>query len=165
MSNLFSNIIHKANVRVANLEQIAGGLKEANRKRKDVVILASGSDTNFAVAPAKGFVEEILISCPYTTTSTSVNHTTVAIVDVTTSTTIATFDTYTNLTEFTANTGTRVDLSYGVSGGVVPSTFNALDLLAVVVTLHGTGGNASLSSSSPFQISVAITSSDKNYSI
>jgi hypothetical protein len=170
--SLFSNIIHKKAVRTQMLESVAGGLKEMNRKRTNTaqVVSTGGATANTFLAPWSGFVEELIISSPYATTSTGVgssptNSITVSVIDVTKSNAVlATFDTYLNGTELTANSGVKVDFNFGLSGGIVSTQFNSGDLLAVVTTMNGTGGNVSFSSGvTPLFLNIAFTSNDARY--
>ena len=160
---LFSNIMHKPAVRTQMLESVAGGLKEANRKRQTNQITADGSDHNVFVAPWSGYVEELYIASPAATTSTSSNSVTVTVDNITQSTTLVSFDTFVNGVELLANKGIKVDFNFGISGGRVLSQYNAGDLIAISVTINGT--LSGLSSSSVFSINTAFTPNDKKVTI
>lgn len=157
----FSNILHKKNIRIANLDQIHGALKELNRKRT-TTFPVTGTALNFFVAPYSGFVEQFLMVAGQSTTSTSGNSVTVQILDVTQSNKVlATFDTYANLTELVADQAVGYAFAPALSGGQAITQFNAGDLLAIKVTSNGSSGF----SGDMKAVSVAVTPNDKHYTI
>ncbi|VVB50671.1 Uncharacterised protein [uncultured archaeon] len=146
-TELFSNILHKKNVRVANLEQIAGALKELNRKRV-TVNATTGAELIFFVAPFSGFVEQVIVAAPGAETSG-----TVEVKNVTRSTTLATCDAA--VTNLVADTGVPFNFAPAVSGGQALTQFEAGDVLSVLVTTI-TG---------PTTVQVAVTPNDKHFAI
>jgi hypothetical protein len=144
----FSNILHKKNVRTANLEQISSALKELNRKRTTVVA-TTGAALNFFVAPFTGYIEQIIVAAPGAETSG-----TVQVLNVTDSSAVlATCDAA--VTPTVANTGVVYNFAPAVSGGQALTQFSEGDVLAVLVTTI-TG---------PTTVQVAVTPNDKNYAI
>jgi hypothetical protein len=164
LAGIFSNILHKKNVRIANLEQIADAFKEVNRKRINTNITADGSAVISYVAPHTGYVEEMVIAGPADTVSTTGNSITVEVLNVTQSNAVmAVFDTLTNGTELVADTGVKVRFTPAVSGGVAQTAFEAGDVLSIKVTLNGTVSG--WSAASVVALNVAVTPNDKNYAI
>jgi hypothetical protein len=163
MTNILSNIIHKVVLRVANLEQIAGGFKEANRKRYPVNITANNTAVDVYTAPWKGSIESLVISSPASTTSASGNHVTVTIKDVTLGTTLFTWDSFTNLQELVANTGILIPVA-GVTisptTGLPGTIFNQYDELSITIQVTGTPG---ITSSSVLNVLFTIFPTDHNF--
>lgn len=159
---MFSNLLHKPNVRVANLQQVVGALKETNRKRVQNTITADGTAVKTFVAPWTGFVEELIIAGPAATSSSAGNSVTVQVLNVTQSNAvIASFDTYANLTELVANSGVKVRFQPAVSGGQALANFNEGDVLALKITVNGSVSG--WTSGSIVQLGTAFTPNDKNY--
>jgi hypothetical protein len=156
---MFSNILHKVDVRIANLAHLAGAFKEANRCRVNKMgTVANGAAVNVFVAPWNGFVEELNISSNAVTSGS--NKATVEVVNVTKSATIATFDTLVNLTELKSGAGIKVSFTPGVSVGAALTEFEQGDVLAVKITA---GGSGAFSSSSVCDITFGFTPNDHNY--
>jgi hypothetical protein len=158
----FSNILHKKNVRVANLEQVAGAFKEANRNRVDKSVTADNTAVRTIVAPWSGFVEELNIAGPSATVSSAGNSITVSVINVTqSSAVVATFDTVLNATELLADQGIKVSFAPALSGGVALTQFNRGDVLSLIVALNGTVSG--WSTASVVQINAAFVPNDKQY--
>ena len=161
----FSNILHKQNVRVANLSEIADALKEVNRKRvSKTLVQANNTPVHMFVAPFDGYVEEIMVAPTAATTSTNGNSVTVSVINLTQSSKVmATFDTYTNKTELVANTGTKVSFAPGVSSGQALTAFRMGDVLSVNVLLNGTVSG--WTTANMVDMNVAFTPNDKHFAI
>src|SRR5260221_13416623 len=100
----FSNIIHKVAMRIANLEQVIPGFREANRKRLFFTIQANNTAVVEWVAPYRGYIENMVISSPTAaTTSSSGNSVTLTVTDVTASKAILVKDTFTDSFDFLQN--------------------------------------------------------------
>lgn len=159
-----SNIIHKRDVRVANLAEVAGGIKEHNRKRFYNNITANNTAVSVMVAPWNGRIEDLWISSPTASTSSSGSHVTVTITDLTLNTTLLSFDTFTNTTELLLNQGIEIV----VNGGISPSTglpftgFNAGDVIQLKIQVTGTPGPTS---ASVMPTLFSISSTDSHFAI
>jgi hypothetical protein len=160
---LFSNIVHKRDVRVANLENIAPGFKESNRQRLFFNLTAGGSDAIIWVAPYKGSLQDLIVASPAATTSDSSNHVTITVTDLTTSTVLFATDSYTNSFELVENYG--VLLSPGTPA-VSPATglpfteFSQYDVLEIKAEVTGTPG---ITASSVLPIVATVFVTDHNY--
>jgi len=161
--NMFSNIIHKFDVRTANNAKLANGYKEANRERVNSTITANGTAVNVFVAPWAGFVEELNIAGNNTSASVSSsgNHVTVTVTDVTTNTVIATFDTLVNGQEILPKQGFKAIFTPGLSNDIPIAEFAAGDVLSITVAV--TGSPTNFSSSNICQINTAFTPADHNF--
>jgi len=159
----FSNIFHKVDVRVTNNKNLAGGYKEANRNRTEKTITANGSGVNVFVAPWNGFVEELNIAGNNSADSVSStgNHITVKVTNVTTSTDIASFDTLVNGQEILASKGFKVSFTPGLSEGAPVAEFKAGDVLSITVTV--TGSPTNFTSSNICEINAAFSPADPHF--
>ena len=162
LTKVLSNIIHKTNVRVANLAEIANGLKEHNRRRIANNITANGTAVTIWVAPFNGRMEDLWISSPTASTSTSGNHVAVSVTNLTQTTTLLSFDTHTNLTELLQNQGIEILVTDGMSAGIPASTFNAGDVLQVAITITGTPGPTT---SSVMPTLLGVSSTDAHFAV
>jgi len=166
--NILSNIIHKTAVRVSPVSAIAHGLQEHNRYRSEINLTANGSASTIFVAPWKGAVESLIVSSPAATTSTSSNHVTITLTDLTTGTTLLSFDSYTNLQELALNTGTPIVASgapaVSPATGVPVSEFNQFDVLQLTATVFSTG-TLGITSSSVLPITWTVFPTDSLYAV
>jgi len=162
---LFSNLLHKQNVRVANLSELADALKEVNRKRvTKTSVQANNTPVHVYVAPFNGYVEELIIAAAAATASTNGNSVTVTVQNVTSSNAVlATFDTYANVTELTANAGVNVKFAPAISGGQALTSFKAGDVLSVNIQLNGSVSG--WTSATLADVNVAFTPNDKHFAI
>lgn len=148
LNSFFNSIIHRQKVRVANLEQIAKGLNEHNKRRIASNITANNTAVKLFVAPWSGVFDSLVVSSPTATVSSSSNHVTITVINVTTSVTLFTFDTYTNTTELLANQGVLLSAgSVAISpiNGLPVSNFKQYDLISVTIQVTGTPGPTSSS--------------------
>lgn len=165
ISGLLNSILHKNAVRTASLEQISKGLNEHNKRRVASNITANNTAVKLFVAPWNGVFDSIVVSSPTATTSTSGNHVTVTVTNVTTGAVIYTFDTYTNGAELLADQGVLLSAgSVAISpiNGLPVSNFKQYDLISVKIQVTGTPGPTS---SSVMTTLFTAFPTDKNYAV
>lgn len=165
VTSIISNIIHKKEVELYPLIRLDKAFREHNRKRIYNNITANNTYVNVWVAPYTGKMEDIWVSAPAQTTSTSGSNVTITLSDLTQGTTLLSWNSYTNSLDFpAANTGIEIFTAVGISPstGTPVSTFNAGDVLELKIQVVGTPG---ITSSSVLATLLGVTSTDPSFNI